>query len=111
MYSLSNTEIKKIVKSINDEIVAEKIILFGSSAKGQINENSDIDILIIDRDDFNEKRNRRKELRKIREALSFIRYPKDILLYSKTEMDFWKDSVNHIIARSLKEGSKIYERS
>ena len=44
-------EIKKIVVSLGKQYGAERIFLFGSYAKGEANENSDID-LRIDRGDI-----------------------------------------------------------
>lgn len=42
-----NDELKRIVKIIKNKYSPEKIILFGSMAKGEIHEWSDIDLLII----------------------------------------------------------------
>ena len=44
---LFQKEIKKIVKQIKTKYQPEKIILYGSAAKGKVNKNSDIDLLII----------------------------------------------------------------
>lgn len=45
--------IKIFVKRVNQKFKPEKIILFGSYAKGKVKENSDIDILVISKA-FNE---------------------------------------------------------
>lgn len=42
--------IKDYIGSIQDKIRIEKVILFGSAAKGHYSENSDIDLIIISRD-------------------------------------------------------------
>ena len=40
-------EVEKITGQIREKYKPDKIILFGSSAKGNITENSDIDMLIV----------------------------------------------------------------
>ena len=37
--------------------------------------------------------------------------PADILLYSQQEVEHWKGSRNHVVARALKEGRVIYEQN
>lgn len=110
MAGLNKKDKEAIVKNVCSKIDSEKIIIFGSMASDDTTVDSDLDLMIIDHNEFNKERNRRKELKKLREALSFIKMPKDILLYSKGEMEYWKDSVNHIISRSLTEGFILYER-
>jgi predicted nucleotidyltransferase len=110
MVSVSDKILQNIVSDILKEANAEKIILFGSYARGEENENSDLDILIIEKEPFTKERSRRKEIHKIRQALSKYRIPKDILIYDKNEFENWKDSINHIIAQSIKEGRILYER-
>lgn len=107
---MSKEILQNIVDDVIKEIDAEKIILFGSYARGEENENSDLDLLIIEREPFTKERSRRKEIQRIRLALSKYRIPKDILVYDKNEFENWKDSINHIIPNSIKEGKVLYER-
>ncbi|MCX6150427.1 MAG: nucleotidyltransferase domain-containing protein [Ignavibacteriales bacterium] len=102
--------LKNIVEDIVSEAKPEKIILFGSFARGEENENSDIDLLIIEKSPFSKKRSRRKEIQRIREKLSKYKISKDILIYDEKEFEFWKDSLNHIIGSSLRNGKILYER-
>lgn len=107
---LKEETLKKIVKEIIEETDAEKIILFGSYAKSLQTDNSDIDILIIEKEPFGKNRSRRREINKVRKKLSEYRISKDILIYDLDEFNDWKNSINHIIGRSLKEGKVLYER-
>ena len=107
---LKEETLKKIVKEIIEETGAEKIILFGSYAKSLQTDNSDIDILIIEKEPFGKSRSRRREINKVRKKLSEYRISKDILIYDLDEFNDWKNSINHIIGRSLKEGKVLYER-
>ena len=107
---MSKEMLENIVNDILVHTDAEKIILFGSYARGEENENSDLDLLIIERESFSKERPRRKEIMKIRESLSKYRISKDILVYDTNEFETWKNSLNHIIARSIREGRVLYER-
>ncbi len=72
---------------------------------------SDIDLLIVDSDSFSEKRSRRKELARLWRLLASVPVAKDLLLYSRDEMDYWQVSRNHVVGRALREGKVLYENS
>lgn len=107
---MNTQKYENIVNAIKTKIDPEKIILFGSRARGDNSENSDIDLLIIEKEPFNKERSRLKELARIRHAVKDTNFSKDILVYSCDEVDYWKDSVNHIIANGIREGTVLYER-
>lgn len=107
---MSNEVLNNIVEDIVKKVNPAKVILFGSTARGETNEDSDLDLLIIEKEKFGKERSKRKELQSIRQFLMKYTIPKDILLYDEEEVDYWKDSANHIIARCLKEGRTLYER-
>ena len=98
-------------QAIVHAVAPERIILFGSHARGDATTDSDIDLLIIEAIPFGPQRSRRQEIKRIRQALSRFQIPKDILVYSRDEIDKWQHSPNHIIAHSLREGRVLYERS
>jgi len=102
--------LQDVVNATVREIDPERIILFGSHARGEARSDSDLDLLVIERGPFGKGRSRRAEIRRIRRALWDIPIPLDILVYSLDEIAEWKDSANHIIARSLREGKTLYER-
>jgi len=102
--------IDEIVDTIVQEVAPEQIILFGSRAKGTGTKESDIDLLVIESEPFSIERSRRYEITKILKALSKYVVPKDILLFSRNEVEHWRTSVNHVIARALRDGKIVYER-
>jgi len=110
MYDFDEKILKEITSAIVNTISPEQIIFFGSRANGKYNPNSDIDLLIVEKEPFNIVRSRRKDLKIIRQALSKFHIPKDILLFSKNEVEYWKDSVNHVIAKAYKTGRVLYEK-
>ncbi|MDE0262960.1 MAG: nucleotidyltransferase domain-containing protein [Bryobacterales bacterium] len=98
------------VRAIVDAVDPEQVILFGSRARGTDRADSDVDLLIVSSEPFGAGRSRHKEIVRAYEALSGMRVAKDILMYSRPEVEYWRDSLNHVLARALREGRVLYER-
>ncbi len=102
--------LEQMVKAIVAEASPERIIVFGSWAKGTARPDSDVDFLIIESEPFGPHRSRRQELAKLWRRLSPFALPKDILLYSRDEVEQWRHSLNHVVAMALREGKVLYEK-
>jgi predicted nucleotidyltransferase len=109
MVSISEELIERMARRIVIEVDPEKIILFGSWARGDAGEQSDVDFLVVEREPFGTHRSRREEAVRIWQCLSEFRVPKDILVYSVGEIDQWRDSRYHVVGRALQEGKVLYE--
>ena len=74
-------EVNKIAGQIKEKYKPDKIILFGSSAKGNITENSDIDMLIV-------KDTRKRRVERIRDVLSIVDYdiPFEPVVFTNEEL-------------------------
>ncbi len=108
---ISEDEFEEIVRVIVEAIDPEQIILFGSRARGDFRRDSDLDLLIVDSRSFDTTRSRRKEITRIGDLLDVVPLAIDILLHSREEVEYWRDSLNNVIARALREGRVLYERS
>jgi predicted nucleotidyltransferase len=92
-----------------------RIILFGSYARGNPNENSDIDLMVILDDNhvsktYAERLNKRISIRKL--VLEINRkVPLDILVYSKAELQKIKEHGNYLIDEIEKTGKILYEKT
>ena len=95
-----------IVKEVNPL----RIILFGSAARGQSHEGSDIDLLVIEDAPFGAGRSRYRETGRINRALAGFGVAKDVLVYSIDEVERWRNSVNHVVFHALREGRDLYVR-
>jgi predicted nucleotidyltransferase len=109
MVNVSGELIDRMTRQIVREVDPQRILLFGSWARGEANEQSDVDLLVVEREPFGRNRSRRREAARIWRCLSEFRVPTDILVYSVGELAQWKDSSNHVIARALREGKVLYE--
>jgi len=111
MIQVTDDIISAMVQTIVKKVDPETVILFGSRVLGQARPDSDVDLLVVEKEPFGPERSRRKELLRIRQALSEFRTAKDILPYSADEVDHWQNSLNHILGDILREGKRLYERS
>ena len=85
----------------------EKIILFGSYAYGTPNEDSDIDICVVEKD----YTNKWEEKLKIRNLLNDIRMPIDILNPKGDEYMFYKEEINSVYYDIDKKGIVLWQNS
>ncbi len=109
MVNASVEMIERMTRQIVREVDPQRILLFGSWARDEANVHSDVDFLVVEREPFGRNRSRRREAARIWRCLSEFRIPKDILVYSVSELAQWKDSSHHVIAMALREGKVLYE--
>lgn len=83
-----------------------KIILFGSYAYGTPNEDSDIDICVVEKD----YENRWEEKAKIRDLLNAIKMPIDILNPKVDEFEFYKNEINSVYYDADKKGICLWQQ-
>ncbi|MCY3932723.1 MAG: nucleotidyltransferase domain-containing protein [Acidobacteria bacterium] len=99
-----------MTRAIVDEVDPEKVILFGSRGRGDAETDSDIDLLVVEAEPFGPDRSKHREMLRLNRALRDFRVPKDLLVFSNEEVEYWRDSLNHVLARALREGRVLYER-
>jgi predicted nucleotidyltransferase len=102
--------IQDIVKAVVEASDPDRIILFGSTARGEVGPDSDVDLLVVEKESSYKGGSRWAESSRIRRALWRFPVPIDILLFTPEEIEKWKDSTNHVIARSMREGRVLYDR-
>lgn len=103
------TETKLVVTKIVDSYKPEKVILFGSLARGEIRNDSDIDLLIIKRSD-------KKRPFRVKDVFAVLRgiernYPLDAIVYTPEEIEKRVYLGDYFINRVLAEGKVLYGRS
>ena len=110
MASINDTIIKQMTECIVKEVNPLRIILFGSTARGEAHEGSDVDLLVIEDAPFDAGRSRYRETGRINRALAGFGIAKDVLVYSIDEIERWRNSVNHVVSHALREGRDLYVR-
>jgi uncharacterized protein len=100
-------EITRMVKRIVEQFDPQKIILFGSYARGTVGPDSDVDLLII----MSIIGSKRKTAISIDLALADRRLPLDIIVATPEEVERNRDAIGTIIRPALLEGKVVYERA
>jgi len=98
--------VEDIVRRIVDTSQPEKIILFGSRARGDARPNSDFDVLVIKESD--EPRYRRDVPLYV--ALAGFDVPVDVMVYTPEEIREWSEVPLAFITTAVREGKVVYER-
>ena len=110
MVPVTDALLDQMVQAIVAEVDPEQVILFGSRARGDAREDSDVDLVVVEAEPFGPGRSRRQELVRLYHALVEFPVSTDVLVYSHDDVDYWRDSLNHVLARALREGKVLYER-
>jgi predicted nucleotidyltransferase len=101
---IDKATLDEIVRRIRSIATPEKIILFGSAVHGRMTPDSDIDLLIIEPDSAD----RRKEYVLIRRALRDIAYSFDIVLVTSEYFESTKEVIGGIAYPAHTEGRVLY---
>jgi predicted nucleotidyltransferase len=101
-----NTQLNKMVRRIVGKAHPERIILFGSRARGDFHPKSDFDLLIIA--DSMEPRYKRSA--PLYALLSDFPLEVDVVVYTPKEVDEWRDVPQSFVTTACREGVVIYER-
>ena len=101
--ALDQKTLDDIIRRIVEVAQPERIILFGSTARGDMTRNSDVDLLII-------KEGGDANLRaQIYEKMYDVRVAVDAILVSPADVERYKDSHALVIKPALQEGRVVYE--
>ncbi len=100
-------EIQKMVRRIVRRFHPERVILFGSHARGEAGPDSDVDLLVV----MPFKGLKHHKQVEIRVALHDIRIPKDIIITTPEDFAWRKDVVGTIEYPAVREGKVLYARS
>jgi uncharacterized protein len=98
-----------IERVVNDLLAyqPEKIILFGSAARGDTDEYSDIDLIVVKKTD-------QRFIQRLVEVMAFV--PRDVtvnvdaLVYTPDELKAMVEEGNPFIEQALKDGVVLYEK-
>lgn len=97
--------IQEAVRLLMKAARPKKIILFGSYARGEAREDSDLDFLIVEA----EVKSRRKEMVRLRRVLSPLRIPVDVLVTTERIFQEWADTAGTVLCEAAQAGRVMYE--
>jgi len=99
-------QIQRMVRRIAAEFDPDRIILFGSHARGEAGPDSDVDLLVV----MPVAGSKRAKQLEIRAAVRDVHIPKDIIVSRTEEFRWRKDTVGTIEYPATREGRMLYAR-
>ena len=102
---ISPESIRLAVETLVREAHPERVILFGSYARGDAGPESDLDLLVVGRD----VPRRQAEMARLRRVVSPLRIPVDIHLVELKQLSStWADFPGSYLYYALREGQVLY---
>lgn len=101
---VTEEKIGELTRRIAEAVKPERIILFGSAARGQLGPHSDLDVLVVVRDGVH----RGHTAEEIYRRLWGFGIAKDIVVVTDSDVERYKDSPFTVIKRALEEGKELY---
>jgi len=108
LWAITPEKVQTAIKRIIEVTRPRKLILFGSYVRGNMNLNSDLDILVVTGDDIE---NPRKESVRIRRALKGIVMSMDILVVPESKLEELTNMPGLIYREAMRDGEVVYECS
>lgn len=99
--------IRQAVDRIAERFHPDKIILFGSQARGRSGPDSDVDLLVI----MPVTGSKRQQAVQIDLALEGIPIPIDLIVATPDEVERHRNAMGTIIREAIQEGRVLYERA
>lgn len=102
--NLDQAVLAEIVRRIVEVAQPDQIILFGSAVRGELKQDSDLDLLIVKSGVLH----RRRLAQRIYLSLFGIAVPIDVIVVTPEDIQAFRGKVGTIIGPALAEGKEIY---
>lgn len=101
--AIAQEKLELIIRQIVEVAKPEKIILFGSAARGAMGPNSDVDLLVI-----KAGVNRLDLMGEIYKHLHGVGEPVDVIVATPEDVEQYRNSHSLVFAPALREGRVVY---
>jgi predicted nucleotidyltransferase len=96
----------EVTRRILETVQPQRVLLFGSSARGEYTKDSDLDVLVIVQGPVH----RRNLAQKINHNLHGIGMPVDVVVATEEDVAQYGEKLGTILRPALKEGRVLYAR-
>ncbi|MBZ5565314.1 MAG: nucleotidyltransferase domain-containing protein [Acidobacteriia bacterium] len=97
---IDDATIQKAVGLLQQAAPGSTIIVFGSCARGEVTEDSDLDVLVVE-PTVNDQWD---EMVRLRDVLSPLGIPADVLVVSQKTFEYWAETPNTVLYEASREG-------
>jgi predicted nucleotidyltransferase len=106
--------IQDIVRRFLSVSNPQRIIVFGSRARGDARPDSDVDVMVVEEGPFGppgSDHSRLAEWKRLYHSLWGCGAAVDLVLYTAEEVEGWQGVANHLIHQALREGRVVHGRA
>ncbi len=104
---IPDQQIHEAIRRLIEAAQPRKVIMFGSYARGDAREHSDLDFMVIE----TEVNDRHAEMVRLSDVLRPLSIPADVLVVSEAMFDYWADTPNTVYYEANHEGKVCYEQA
>jgi predicted nucleotidyltransferase len=97
--------IKRLTELLIEAARPKRIIMFGSQARGEAGEDSDLDVMVVEE----LVSDRAGEMVRLNRLLRSFDIPVDLLVVSAEKFNYWCDTPGNVYFEAATEGEVLYE--
>jgi len=102
---VSQEQIDRAVELLRQAANPMKIILFGSYARGDAGDDSDVDFLVVEE----QVENVDAEMVRLMDALGPLLIPAEVLVVAATDFERWSGAPGTVFCEAAEEGKVVYD--
>jgi uncharacterized protein len=104
-WAVTPEKLREAVRRLVEAAHPRRIILFGSRARGDAHEDSDVDLMLLQA----EVKDPAAESVRLRRVLKGLIMAVDILPVTSAQFDYWRDTPGNVYFEAATEGKVLYE--
>ena len=97
--------LKRLTELLIEAAKPKRIIMFGSQARGEAGEASDLDVMVVEEG----VSDRAAEMVRLNRLLRSLDIPVDLLVVSAEKFNYWCDTPGNVYFEAATEGEVLYE--
>jgi predicted nucleotidyltransferase len=105
MATLADETVARLTRLLVEAAHPRRLILFGSYARGDAREDSDVDVMVVEE----RPADRLMEMVRLNRLLRGLEVAVDLLVVSEEKFNHWRDTPGNVYFEASSEGRVLYE--